>query len=122
MRLPPRSTRTYTLLPYTTLFRSRKRLERGLAADALVGVEHDWVALALRDLDRDDLVVEQPVLGRTSRPLVRLRGELVHRLPGEPGGGRVLRSEEHTPELQPLTRISYAVFSLNKKTINATTR
>ena len=54
-----------------------QRLGGGLAADALVGVEDDRVALALGDLDRDDLVVEQPVLGGAGGPLVGLGGQLV---------------------------------------------
>src|SRR3546814_6743483 len=85
IRLPPRSTRTDTLFPYTTLFRSephregrrldqpRQRLER----------RHRLIALA-----------------------PRLRERLL-------AGGR--RSEEHTSELQSLMRISYAVFCLKKK-------
>src|SRR3546814_8416993 len=89
-RRPPRSTRTYTLCPYSTLFRSR--------ADVGVGREH-------RDLDLGVVV-----------PLVRERpGELLdehHRfLVVEVH----LRSEEHTSELQSLMRTSYAVFCLEKQ-------
>src|SRR3546814_12088941 len=57
-----------------------QRLDGGLAADALVGVEDHGVALALRDLDLDDLVVEQAVLRGAGRTLVRLGGDLVLRL------------------------------------------
>src|SRR3546814_14245637 len=88
IRRPPRSTRTDTLFPYTTLFRSlcgrrmhRKRAER-----------------------RQSPRVEQPA--RMLR-LWRGGGEGHHRALG--------RSEEHTSELQSLLSISYAVFCLKKK-------
>src|SRR3546814_3815542 len=75
IRRPPRSTRTDTLFPYTTLFRSRcKRGYKG--ASPLVGV---W--------------------GKAPSCSEK----------------RLLRSEEHTSELQSLMRISYAVFCLKKK-------
>src|SRR3546814_16246754 len=83
MRRPPRSTRTDTLCPYTTLFRSKGG---GSAAEP---------CQALERLPQD-----------LARPPQH------HLLPGV--GGRV-RSEEHTSELQPLMRISYAVFCLKKK-------
>ena len=50
--------------------------------DALVGVDDDRVALALGDLDRDDLVGEAPVLDGGGGPLVALGGELVLRARG----------------------------------------
>ena len=68
--------------------RPAERLGGGVAADALVGVEDHRVALALRDLDLDDLVVEQPVLGRPGGPLVRLGGAA---RPGARGRGRPRR-------------------------------
>ena len=67
-----------------------RRLDGGVATDALVGVEDHRVALALGDLDLDDLVVEQPVLGGPGGPLVGLGGQLVLRLAGQAGGGGVL--------------------------------
>src|SRR3546814_16718802 len=83
-RRPPRSTRTDTLFPYTTLFRS-------LAAGLLDGLlEH-----------RTGFVLDQP--RRHLHVLV--------------GRDQLLRSEEHTSELQSLMRISYAVFCLKKKNI-----
>src|SRR3546814_4132065 len=101
IRRPPRSTRTDTLFPYTTLFRSqvldlqaharlrqrgagmpgRRRLHRGIDPAAAVpagAVEFD------------------------------LGGQRQHPVPGR------ARSEEHTSELQSLMRISYAVFCLKK--------
>src|SRR3546814_3365899 len=90
IRRPPRSTRTDTLFPYTTLFRSGEtaRRPRGLLP-----------APASPPLRED-----RP---RRSRP--RSGGSL---FPARRGGGR---SEEHTSELQSLMRISYAVFCLKKK-------
>src|SRR3546814_4957494 len=88
IRRPPRSTRTDTLFPYTTLFRS---------GSAVAG--------------RDDVGLGTGgCLG--CRPA---RGVGSHRYSGK-------RSEEHTSELQALMRISYAVFSLKKKTYHANTR
>src|SRR3546814_15517100 len=107
VRRPPRSTRTDTLVPYTTLFRSHHRAgdgrgdggeERGtLATDGGIG---DLLDLPARHAD----VVEHAVveIGKLAN----------HR-------GALQRSEEHTSELQSLMRISYAVFCLKKKnTIN----
>src|SRR3546814_5606350 len=92
LRRPPRSTRTDTLFPYTTLFRS-SRAGRALRPGA-------GAALLPRRL-RSGASEADP--GR--RRLRRLRR-------AEAGGGR---SEEHTSELQSLMRISYAVFCLKKK-------
>src|SRR3546814_1123475 len=113
IRRPPRSTRTDTLFPYTTLFRSLRafisewmpaRYRRPLQAAVLVlGLEH---AVDLRDeIAQVEGLGEH--LGRR-RGLARLQR---HRR--EPGDEH--RSEEHTSELQSLMRISYAVFCLKKK-------
>src|SRR3546814_9557123 len=96
IRLPSRSTRTYTLFPYTTLFLSRP-------ADAVrqrdAGRPRDRAA----QRERDARLRAGPGAGRGgSRPDQRLQG---------------VRSEEHTSELQSLMRISYAVFDLKKKNI-----
>src|SRR3546814_1230943 len=90
IRRPPRSTRTDTLFPYTTLFRSqRQRLSACL-----------WFVLpALLT------ACQTPA----PRPLDRAAPE------ADAATGEALRSEEHTSELQSLMRISYAVFCLNKK-------
>ena len=61
-----------------------------VAADALVGVEHDGVTPALRDRHRRDLLGEQAVLDGPCRPLVARRGQLVLRRPVEAGRRRVL--------------------------------
>src|SRR3546814_4537117 len=87
IRRPPRSTRTDTLLPYTTLFRSLRgigpRLRRAWRAG---GADGRFPAGA----------------GSCRRQRMRAAG--------------FRRSEEHTSELQSLMRISYAVFCLKKKT------
>src|SRR3546814_6484391 len=88
IRRPPRSTRTDTLFPYTTLFRSGDR-----------GIEGQAAA-------RDDA-------GR--EPAHRRRPDQRDQ-PGQRKSVR--RSEEHTSELQSLMRISYAVFCLKKKKHN----
>src|SRR3546814_8943889 len=91
IRRPPRSTRTDTLFPYTTLFRSQAltpaqirnietRLARSMRAEAAADPQA-WLALPLAD---------------------QLQAA-------------AKRSEEHTSELQSLMRISYAVFCLKKK-------
>src|SRR3546814_5306014 len=110
IRRPPRSTRTDTLFPYTTLFRSvddgRERRRREEIAQRLQFPD-DTGERARRAL----LLVKAD--GQES-------GE--HRLsdfPVDPGPGDVdERSEEHTSELQSLMRISYAVFCLKKKKEN----
>src|SRR3546814_3895832 len=86
IRRPPRSTRTDTLFPYTTLFRS----------------------LRLRiDLDQAFLLqLQDGVAGRRLADAVEFR---------QGRAGQAGRSEEHTSELQSLMRISYAVFCLTKK-------
>src|SRR3546814_9858741 len=96
LRRPPRSTRTDTLFPYTTLFRSR--ILKGLGQPA-VG-EHGRP----HGLDCQS----HPPNGSGFRATFRPGGP--HRYASSP-----TRSEEHTSELQSLMRISYAVFCLKKK-------
>src|SRR3546814_6179663 len=98
IRRPPRSTRTDTLFPYTTLFRSQQILEVArehadrLFFGALTHFHHQVHRQAERQLYAPGPLrdFEQPGIGRR-------------------------RSEEHTSELQSLMRISYAVFCLKKK-------
>src|SRR3546814_4143589 len=103
LRRPPGSTRTDTLFPYTTLFRS----QIGVRTHDLVEVNEQRRAVGIVAFDRHHLVLELAVLPRRIRALVRGERELVLLL---------TRSEEHTSELQSLMRISYAVFCLKKKT------
>src|SRR3546814_7039850 len=87
IRRPPRSTRTDTLFPYTTLFRSDARRSRRLR--------------------------RRPA-GPTTRPGDRSPERAGLHCPEQPRSS-AKRSEEHTSELQSLMRISYAVFCLKKK-------
>src|SRR3546814_9044503 len=110
LRGPPRSTLTDTRFPYTTLFRSghRRGHEEGAGLDA---IGDDAVAAAVQALDavHDDASGTRAFDVRTH--LDQAVGQVDDlRLPC-----RVLRSEEHTSELQSLMRISYAVFCLKKK-------
>src|SRR3546814_7473464 len=119
---PPRSTRTDTLFPYTTLFRSdgadRAQRRRAILAHTL-GDRVDRRQYLRR------LFVEQQVQVAKARPLdvpmivfgLEIEGEAVgeQRVERVGDGGPVLRSEEHTSELQSLMRNSYAVLCLKKK-------
>src|SRR3546814_3438756 len=96
IRRPPRSTRTDTLFPYTTLFRSGT----GLDHQQVTSIQH-LVAAAV------------PGLKPAMVAIVDDKGTLLAR--GTEEGLLSQRSEEHTSELQSLMRISYAVFCLKKK-------
>src|SRR3546814_3962827 len=94
IRRPPRSTRTDTLFPYTTLFRSEGERCRPVDRRRVVVVEDDELAQA-------EVPGQRSRLGLHALHHVAVAGD--H------------RSEEHTSELQSLMRISYAVFCLKKK-------
>src|SRR3546814_9900128 len=100
IRRPPRSTRTDTLFPYTTLFRS--------VGDPSTRTFHQ--------------VDERMPVGDAQVPdmIVLLNLNPGRRCPHSRKIGRI-RSEEHTSELQSLMRISYAVFCLKKKKYTTTT-
>src|SRR3546814_2818260 len=108
IRRPPRSTRTDTLFPYTTLFRSTE----GERQDCGRGVE----ALQTHPSSRR---YAQRYNTAATDPLRVSRRQFFHpRLPlsGQPDRRLCpIRSEEHTSDLQSLMRISYAVFCLKKK-------
>src|SRR3546814_8334429 len=103
IRRPPRSTRTYTLFPYTTLFRSayndplETEFWQPARSDARGVVRYD-PARAQNGLTLYTSGHDQGAF------LIDMDGRVVHE-----------RSEEHTSELQSLMRISYAVFCLKKK-------
>src|SRR3546814_3457160 len=102
-RRPPRSTRTDTLFPYTTLFRSAGELGQDRGIDD----EDVELAPALRDGrgEAGDPVGLDEIDRRDRRRTASLEDLFLD-----------ARSEEHTSELQSLMRISYAVFCLKKKT------
>src|SRR3546814_2552433 len=129
IRRPPRSTRTDTLFPYTTLFRSRRCcLYRGVrgARSAVPDPAQECRALyfARRPPDRLRAAAEaarcRDDLGRprTHPILPRSICDRPRRVRHRRAAERLSqgRSEEHTSELQSLMRISYAVFCLKKKT------
>src|SRR3546814_1834145 len=99
IRRPPRSTRTDTLFPYTTLFRSAG----GALPYYLITVSLGGFLGALDVLPS----------AATALPLSDTASRLISLEPGPESAPD--RSEEHTSELQSLMRISYAVFCLKKK-------
>src|SRR3546814_6081514 len=114
IRRPPRSTRTDTLFPYTTLFRSL-----GAAVLAIDDVAEAGRALAARPVVQ--LVEEAARLcgGARRRDGANHRASLYRfREDAAAGAAEGLRSEEHTSELQSLMRNSYAVFCLKNKNTN----
>src|SRR3546814_5169907 len=127
IRRPPRSTRTDTLFPYTTLFRSEKVItalggglgifgvalaycykeanRRVATVDLFIGVIHSQVSSLLRALDQCAVQENGRIVGLTNTQEIKNTIECID------------RSEEHTSELQSLMRISYAVFCLNKTSL-----
>src|SRR3546814_5143094 len=110
-RRPPRSTRTDTIFPYTTLFRSPDRA--AVAGMRAGGRDSRGDVRATRDGE------PRAAGGRAGLGRVPRGGAGIHR-PGAYGrrDAGAARSEEHTSELQSLMRISYAVFCLKKKNTN----
>src|SRR3546814_10611414 len=106
IRRPPRSTRTDTLVPYTTLFRARRR--GGRSRSARNGRR------APRARPRRPRSRSGAAARRSYRVGWRAKIQASRHLSFEQRVRR--RSEEHTSELQSLMRISYAVFCLKKKT------
>src|SRR3546814_2896214 len=105
IRRPPRSTRTDTLFPSTTLFRS---VHHGALHRRAAGLlDHQQLPV-----DRAAAVDVPQVPAAQGGP-----GEVTDAAPDDDHAERArkLRSEEHTSELQSLMRISYAVFCLKKK-------
>src|SRR3546814_13331017 len=107
-RPPPRSTRTDTLCPSTTLFRSDRDGERRRAHGNDEAVLH---GVQPGGLGEQLTVPAEREAARRKQQLFLL----VYRDSGDDDQRRQQRSEEHTSELQSLMRISYAVFCLKKK-------
>src|SRR3546814_9781741 len=105
IRRPPRSTRTDTLFPYTTLFRSSRR---GCYARCGSTWRRAPTASRADGRERHAMIEFYPQIRHVHILTVVLSGSLFA-LRG------LFRSEEHTSELQSLMRISYAVFCLKKK-------
>src|SRR3546814_9840405 len=107
IRRPPRSTRTDTLFPYTTLFRSGRQTGPGVGR----GKHHNTSgSCVLFQCVGCSAAQEALVAGNHHGA-----GALGTEFPGIVGRCCKYRSEEHTSELQSLMRISYAVFCLKKK-------
>src|SRR3546814_6865259 len=121
IRRPPRATRTYTLFPYTTLFRSRAELlgkareftlltatsarQRLTVPDVSFAIPPEINVASLGEIVKTDANASIEAL-RDNAAIDREEIDLLW---------WVVRSEEHTSELQSLMRISYAVFCLKKK-------
>src|SRR3546814_4507283 len=113
IRRPPRSTRTDTLFPYTTLFRSH------LVHEVTSPQAFEGLRAAGRRVRRPDLTLAVPDHNLATTPRVK---DGVRLPVADPESAQQLeslrsntRSEEHTSELQSLMRSSYAVFCLKKK-------
>src|SRR3546814_7330942 len=121
IRRPPRSTRTDTLFPYTTLFRS---IQSGLSTSDDMPeplspdrFNEEKAAYTVRGAGQPDLETGIAAIRETLKTLPPRPG--VYRMQDARGDvlyvGKARRSEEHTSELQSLMRTSYAVFCLTKK-------
>src|SRR3546814_3847173 len=134
IRRPPRSTRTDTLFPFTTLFRSQRRVppcdgpaRRAAAVRQRAGTVRNRGRAARRRPHHRAVPARRPAVRGAARGGRKLRGQRTPqaggagrravRVPRHPrrGGGR-LRSVESTSELQSLMRTSYADFCLKKTT------
>src|SRR3546814_7198648 len=114
IRCPPRSTRTDTLFPYTTLFRSFYRHDLRSLARTNEQVAGHSEEINVRLLDMLD------ALDRSKTAVAILHNFVGFFRRGArcaKPSAHTMRSEEHTSELQSLMRISYAVFCLKKKII-----
>src|SRR3546814_8234471 len=113
LRRPPKSTRTYTLFPYTTLCRSQKGNNDILALtrpDVETAIGEAYLAAGSDIVSTNTFSANR--ISQADYGAEHLVADINHesaRL------GREARSEEHTSELQSLMRTSYAVFCLRKK-------
>src|SRR3546814_5978848 len=113
IRRPPRSTRTDTLFPYTTLFRAGLREAQRIGSTVVAagaGTQISFhIGIGTVGLRVADVVFQPPTLGElpaiVPAEVVQLCIAFI----------AIIRSEEHTSELQSLMRISYAFFCLKKK-------
>src|SRR3546814_8726865 len=121
IRRPPRATRTDTLFPYTTLFRSTfvvggklysivAHLQNGLGVFGLSGITRVQI---MKPQEKPLLVIQDSVAQAIVQG-IEIAAKIFRKI------NRLDRSEEHTSELKSLMRISYAVFCLKKKNIQNT--
>src|SRR3546814_2457636 len=124
IRRPPRSTRTDTLFPYTTLFRSQRfGVTFGSDSNAQTTPTQTAYQLDLPSVTPANLDEGMKLLSGMIRApriselaVAAERGVVMAELRESNGPQKRIRSEEHTSELQSLMRNSYAVFCLKKKT------
>src|SRR3546814_9985445 len=107
IRRPPRSTRTYTRVPYTTLFRSQSTAGSKFISFARTSPISGNLSTP-KSLHKDDDSSQESSLNLNDEEMDNWDAD------------EASRSEEHTSELQSLMRISYAVFCLNKKNDSTT--
>src|SRR3546814_9351649 len=104
IRRPPRSTRTDTLFPYTTLFRSNLSMPQMRTTTFADIIEENPASVEWHTPEETAKLLD------STSSINRAKVEAAKR-----AGRLMVRSEEHTSELQSLMRISYAVFCLKKK-------
>src|SRR3546814_2562208 len=126
IRQPPRSTRTDTLFPYTTLFRSHDKRSKRFYAAGRVRCRNTSSRSGSR-VETSTMPMPSFCTAASTSPalarsfiyvMVSTRPPVSSTFSKQPcigASSRSRRSEEHTSELQSLMRISYAVFCLNKK-------
>src|SRR3546814_5275824 len=108
IRRPPRSTRTDTLFPYTTLFRSSHAYEHSGGQYFPIGLGAQiYYAEGLERLASNIEEVRPTIMVVVPRLFEVLRQRILQAVEKQ---GRICRSEEHTSELLSLMRFSYAVF------------
>src|SRR3546814_8763283 len=126
---PPRSTRTDTLFPYTTLFRSgrpgravcvrapKRRVTRHCRGETMRTIDHHIAGLSGGGSARSHDIFDPNTGQVQARVALGTRADLDAAVAAAEAAqpGWAARSEEHTSELQSLMRISYAVFCLKKK-------
>src|SRR3546814_7253505 len=119
IRRPPISTRTDTLLPYTTLFRSGDDDDIGDLGDLRhpgIGEQDDMRAARFRLAgELDDIGLIAAIVEHDQRIALADIEQRIETFERERRNRMHVRSEEHTSELQSLMRISYAVFCFKKK-------
>src|SRR3546814_10853432 len=121
-RRPPRSTRTDTLFPYTTLFRSPRHRQAHTLDPAIFRAalaHHHVEAVSTRigaHVDPADIGLKREAVSYHA-PVAQLADHRLHLWMVDAQYRRAIeRSEEHTSELQSLMRLSYAAFCLKQKT------
>src|SRR3546814_15966809 len=113
IRPPPRSKRTATPLPYTTLFRSEIDCVITTGGTGVTG--RDVTPEAFKAVMEKEIEGFGELFRMLSYAKIGASTMQSRAIGGVAGGTYLLRSEEHTSELQSLMRISYAVFCLKKK-------